>query len=432
VKLLHLTAGTGSFHCGTCIRDNTFVGALGRLGHEAALVPLYLPLVVDGEDCSVGQPLFLGGINTYLQQSSALFRRAPRWVNRLLDARPLLHSVTKLSSMTNPAGLGALTVSMVKGLEGFQADEIRRLAHWIRDDFKPDVVVMSNGLLAGIGAGIKEIAGVKVVCTLQSELHFVDGLAEPHRAEVWTKMGEALGSMDAIIAVSDYCREQMIERIGLDPERVQVVHAGLDLRRFEPSEAGPPESPVLGYFARISEEKGAMRAVRVFDELRSRPGLGRLKLDIGGSVAPGDWDFVKRLEKASESPFAIRIAPNVSLEQKQEFMRGVSVLFVPGREYEIAGLYALEAMASGVPVVAGDLGGPGELVNATGGGLLYRAGDREGMLDTLERLLKNRDLQIQLGAAGREAALRDYSAEAMAKRWLDNSPADSLCSRYVR
>ena len=85
MKVAHLTAGTGSYHCGSCIRDNALVTALQALGHDALLVPLYLPLVVDGDDCSLEQPLFLGGINTYLQQKVAPFRSAPAWMNRALE-----------------------------------------------------------------------------------------------------------------------------------------------------------------------------------------------------------------------------------------------------------------------------------------------------------------------------------------------------------
>lgn len=419
MKLLHLTAGTGSYHCGTCIRDNTFVSGLRALGHEAHLLPLYLPLVVDGEDCSVGEPQFLGGISTYLQQRSALFRMAPRGLARLVDARPLLSRVQGLSAMTRPSELGDISVSMLKGLAGVHEAEIRRLASWIRDHVKPDIVVVSNGLLAGVGAAVKDIVDCRVVCTLQSELNFVDGLPEPYRMEVWAQMRQALSAMDEVVAVSEYCREQMVERLEWTAAQVKVVSGGAELSGFTPSDSGPPERPVLGYFARICEEKGALRAVAIFDELRQRPGLGGLTLDIGGSVAPGDWDFVKSLERSSKSPQAIRIAPNIGLEQKQEFMRGLSVLFVPGREHEIGGLYALEAMASGVPVVAANVGGPGELVDRTGGGMLYRLGDNEGMLDSLERLLKNRDLQLQLGAAGRAATLEQFSAPAMCRRWLD-------------
>ena len=67
MKILHLTAGTGLYHCGSCIRDNALVAGLQDIGQRAALVPLYLDLVVDGDNCSLGQPLFLGGINAYLQ-----------------------------------------------------------------------------------------------------------------------------------------------------------------------------------------------------------------------------------------------------------------------------------------------------------------------------------------------------------------------------
>src|SRR6185436_12737126 len=86
MRLIYLTPGTGSFYCGTCMRDNALVTALRRLGHDATLVPLYLPLTLDEPDASAGTPLFMGGVNVYLQQKSALFRKTPRWIDRFFDA----------------------------------------------------------------------------------------------------------------------------------------------------------------------------------------------------------------------------------------------------------------------------------------------------------------------------------------------------------
>ena len=63
MRIAHLTGGTGGFFCGTCIRDNALVVALQQLGHDAFVVPLYLPLVAEGPDASAGVPLFFGGIN---------------------------------------------------------------------------------------------------------------------------------------------------------------------------------------------------------------------------------------------------------------------------------------------------------------------------------------------------------------------------------
>ena len=76
--------------CGNCFHDNTLVAALRALGHDATMLPLYLPIRVDGENLSDGQPIFFGGVNVYLEQKSAFFRHAPRWLHRLLNARRLL------------------------------------------------------------------------------------------------------------------------------------------------------------------------------------------------------------------------------------------------------------------------------------------------------------------------------------------------------
>ena len=59
-------------YCGGCLRDNALVAALRKLGHQALLVPLYLPLTLDEEDQSAGTPLFFGGISVYLEQKSPL------------------------------------------------------------------------------------------------------------------------------------------------------------------------------------------------------------------------------------------------------------------------------------------------------------------------------------------------------------------------
>jgi glycosyltransferase involved in cell wall biosynthesis len=418
MKIVHLTAGTGSYHCGSCIRDNALVTALQNLGHDAILVPLYLPLVVDGEDCSREQPLFLGGINTYLQQNISLFRGAPAWVNRALDTRALLKRVAGAASFTDPAALGEMTLSLLEGMSGHQSDEIRRLAHWIRDEVRPDVVVMSNGLLAGIGEAIREISGVKVVCTLQSELHFVDGLTEPHRALVWARMAEALQHLNGVVAVSAYGMEQMSQRWGDASPEIEIIQGGLELDVFSPREPNEREGMVLGYFARLCEEKGARVVLDAVESLRALPGLAGLRLEMGGSVAPGGQPFVDSLNAASAEHEHVQIAENLSREEKVQFLRGISVFCVPGRMHEVAALYALEAMASGVPVVAAAEGGAGELIRATGGGLTFCAGDTAAMIETLAGLLRDPVRQAELGERGRAAVLRDYSSTAMAKRWL--------------
>ena len=77
MRIIQITPGTGSFYCGTCLRDNALVAELRRQGHDALMVPLYLPLALDEAPTAGDAPLFYGGVNVYLQQKSALFRKTP-------------------------------------------------------------------------------------------------------------------------------------------------------------------------------------------------------------------------------------------------------------------------------------------------------------------------------------------------------------------
>src|SRR5947207_11201888 len=128
MRIVLLTPGTGSFYCGTCMRDNTLAQGLRKLGHDALLVPLYLPLALDEESAAEGAPLFYGGVNVYLQQKSGFFRKSPRWLDSLLDSPAAIGSAAKRAGMTDPSTLGDLTLSMLRGEEGKQKKELERLA----------------------------------------------------------------------------------------------------------------------------------------------------------------------------------------------------------------------------------------------------------------------------------------------------------------
>src|ERR1051326_4565964 len=127
MRIVVITAGTGSFHCGTCMRDNALVTELCRQGHDALLVPLYLPMVLDEERASPDVPLFYGGINVYLQQKSGVFRGTPRAIDRLLDSPAILKAAAVRAGMTSATELGDITISMLRGEEGRQVKELDRL-----------------------------------------------------------------------------------------------------------------------------------------------------------------------------------------------------------------------------------------------------------------------------------------------------------------
>src|SRR5438270_9443131 len=147
MRITYITAGAAGMYCGSCMRDNTLVAALARLGHDALLVPTYTPIRTDEED--VSQPrVFLGGINVYLQQKLSLFRHTPWFLDRLLDAPRLLRWVSRFAVRTQAQDLGDLTVSMLQGEHGRQRKEVAKLVRWLEKDVRPDLINLTNGLLS--------------------------------------------------------------------------------------------------------------------------------------------------------------------------------------------------------------------------------------------------------------------------------------------
>src|SRR5438067_7646624 len=179
MRIAYITAGAAGMYCGSCMHDNTLVAALTRLGYDALLVPTYTPIRTDEEDVSQHR-VFFGGINVYLQQKLGLFRRTPWFLDRLLDFRGLLRWVSRFAVNTRAEDLGELTLSMLQGEQGKQKKEIAKLVGYLKSDVKPELINLTNALLAGMVPALKRELGVPVLCTLQGDDIFTESLPEPY------------------------------------------------------------------------------------------------------------------------------------------------------------------------------------------------------------------------------------------------------------
>jgi len=420
MRIIQLTAGTGSFFCGTCIRDNALVMALRKLGHDALMVPMYLEPALDESSGAEGAPLFYGGINVYLQEKLPLFRKTPRWIDRMLDSPALLKAAAGKAGMTKASELGELTVSTLRGEDGRQSKELDRLVDWLATDGRADVVCLSNVLLIGLARRIQERTSAAVVCTLQGEDTFLDSLPERDRTQAWTTIRERAGDVDAFVAVSKYHGDLMRERAGLPADRVHVVHNGINLDGYcSDARRQAPEPPVLGYFARMCWTKGLQTLIEAYISLRKRDKVKNLKLRVAGSRTEADVPFVTQMQQlladaglSADTEFL----PNVDKPGKIDFLQSLSVLSVPATYGESFGLYVIEAMAAGVPVVQPRHAAFPELIEATGGGVLYDPNDPEALVSSLEELLLDSQRARELGEQGRKAVFDCFSVERMAAR----------------
>src|SRR5687768_8804393 len=136
MRILSITAGAGGMYCGSCLQDNALASELIARGHDVTLIPLYTPLLTDEPNVTRPNVLF-GGINVYLQQHSAIFRRMPRFVDRLLDAPRVITAFAGRSVSVDPKLLGDLTISMLEGTDGVLRKEFDKLLDWVSNEPKP-------------------------------------------------------------------------------------------------------------------------------------------------------------------------------------------------------------------------------------------------------------------------------------------------------
>lgn len=438
VDILQLTPGAGAMYCGNCLRDNALVAALRGFGHHVLMVPLYLPLTLDEADQSAGTPIFFSGINVYLDQKSRWFRAAPAWLHRLLASSALLKWAGRRAGNARPEELGPLTLSMLRGEAGNQARELDDLLAWLRGQPRPDVVFLSNALLLGMAHRLKTELQRPLVCMLQGEDYFLDSLPEPERTSCWKVLAERACDPDLFIAPSRYFAELMQARLHLAPERLKVVYNGIQLADYagspqpgdQPPPAREPAIPVLGYLARMCREKGLDVLVDAFIALRQRGRAPNLKLCVVGSLGPADEPFVKRLQQrlqAAGLSADAQFHPNVDRAAKLALLDSFSVFSVPARYGEGFGLYVIEALAAGRPVVQPRSGAFPELVELTGGGILCEPDSPAALAEAIEGLLLEPVRAEALGAAGRRAVFEKLNAEAMARNVVEAIRSVECC-----
>jgi glycosyltransferase involved in cell wall biosynthesis len=428
VKILFVTAGAAGMYCGSCLRDNALAAELKSRGHDVLLVPLYTPTLTDEPNVSEGR-VFFGGISVYLQQKAPFFRWAPRIVDKLLDASWLIRAASSGSISTDPRSLGELTISMLKGEDGFQRKEFEKMLEWLATEPPPDVVQLPNALLASLAPPIRRALKVPVHCTLQGEDLFLDGLTKAHRAEALELIRKNAASIDRFTAVSEYYADFMAGYLSVPREKIDVVPLGINLDGFE-RRLNIDQTFTVGYLARIAPEKGLFALCEAYVRFRQMAGVTNARLDVAGYLAPDQQNYLKDAERRLTNAgfggeFTYRGA--LDREQKIGFLRSLDVFSVPTVYVEPKGLFLLEAMACGVPVVQPRHGAFPEMLAKTSGGMLVEPDDVQSLAEGLYKLWKYPALRVELGQNAFDGVRAYYSISSSADRMLEMYER-SMCS----
>lgn len=422
MKIAYITAGAAGMYCGSCIHDNTLAAALIAKGHDVALMPTYTPTRTDEEDVSMDR-VFYGAVNVYLEQKSAIFRHIPQALHRWLDAPRLLDWVSGRGVSIDATKLGDMTLSVAMGEEGNQRRELDELVAWLRDEFRPDIVHITNSMFLGLAGPLKRELGVPVLCSLQGEDIFLDDLAEPFKGRVHRQLQEHARDVDGLVAPCGYYADFMADYLAVRRDKVHVVPLGikLDGHRLAPARRRAGAPFVVGYLARICPEKGLHDLVEAVALLADRHGKDAVRLRAAGYLGKRDEAYLEGVRArvtALGLDEVFDYAGEVSRNEKIALLQSIDVLSVPTTYKDPKGLFVLESLSNGVPVVQPAHGSFPEMIEATGGGRLSRPGSTESLADELEALLLDADACYELGRRGAETVAQRFSEETMADTTL--------------
>lgn len=424
MRVVYLTAGAAGMYCGSCMHDNSLARAMIAEGVDTLLVPTYTPIRTDETDVSVDK-VFFGGVNIYLQQLAPWLKYTPRWLDQFLNSPKLIRWVASRGMETSPKQLGALTVSMLKGKQGNQRKEVDRLCDWLAKEIKPEALVLTNMLIAGFVPELKKRLKVPVAVTLQGDDIFLDYLPEPYRQQTIETMQQLVDGIDAFIAHSQDYGQRMAAILRIPSEKLHVTPLAIDTAPFHQQanvNRSLPEMPTVGYMARLAPEKGLHLLVDAFVKLHANAEMRSTRLRIAGWLGPSNQEYwEKQKQKIADAGLSefVSYEGEIDHRHKVDFMHGIDVLCVPTTYRDPKGLFALEALASGTPVIVPAHGAFPEMLRRLGGGWSVAPDNVEDITERLRWVFANREESARIGKEAWPAVLQHADIRIMARQTIE-------------
>jgi len=418
MKVSYLVTGSGdSFYCGNCHRDRLYISSVRKTGKaDMKGISLYLPPIGRDFGDEIESPVFFGAVSTFLRERVKLFEHMPGFLDRILDAPPLLKLAAHKAGTTRVEGFEETTINMIKGTGSGSSRELSRLASYLSEGGKPDIIHACNALIMGLAVRLKEKLNCRLVCSLQNEDEWVDEMAEPYRTEAWRLIREGSEQVDLFMSPSEYFKDVIIERTGISKEKIKVVLSGLEDDPFiVPGKLNP--EPAIGYYSRLSYQNGLDKLIDAYILLRESKIIPSLQLHLCGGYTSDNKSFIKeQLKKLKQSGYddRVKIYSSFSGKSKQEFFSSIDLMSVPVRKYDAYGLYLLSSFEAGVPVIQPATGAFPEIVKAGGGGIVYSPDTVEKLSATISETMSNREKIREMSNAGQSSVKSVLGTDRMA------------------
>lgn len=415
MRIAYIAAGAANMYCGACNRDLHLVRGLMARGLDVLVIPLYTPLRNEVGDDLPLSPVYLGGINAYLQQLSPRFGALPNGIHQLLDRPELLTWAGQFAVKTDPRQLGAMTLSVLEGTHGRQHSEIARLLCFLRDEIKPDLVCLTNSLLSGVAPAVKAELGLPVLCSLQGEESFLGALSEPFRTRALEQLRSNANAIDLFISPGERYAGQMADYLQVPAAKIHTIRVGIDAGALRSSQPRVRSPFTVGYLSVINRAKGLHLLAEGFARF-VRETSADAQLHIAGRVLDaGYWRAIRRALRTNGLIDRVSFSGEVDFDGKRAFFQQCSVLVIPSRFAETRAMVALEAQAAGLPVIVPETGIFPEIIDLTHGGILIPPDVPSAIADALGRLYADPTAADMMGSNGAQGVSTHFTVASMAE-----------------
>ncbi|WP_419929795.1 glycosyltransferase [Candidatus Poriferisocius sp.] len=363
-----------------------------------------------------------GGMNVYVREMAAALAHAGSecrvYVRRaqdgLPDEVPIEPGVTVVHVDAGPVGLGKDNLFEVvdEFAEGVLADFQR--------NGQPDVIHANYWLSGVAGHRVKHAVGVPLAVTFHTLARVKAATGDPEPEQRALAESEVIGCADVVIASCEPEAQQLQSFYGAPSERIELAPPGVEHALFSPGDRegaraalGLGPGPILLFVGRIQPLKRPLVAVETLALLERKD--ARLMVVGGPSGTEGEVEYRRLQDRIQSLGLADRVAliPPRPHHWLSTYYRAADVVLVPSRS-ESFGLVALEAAASGTPVVAAPVGGLRSVVDHGRTGFLVDDPTPEAFAAQVAALINKPLLAAEMAMNAAERA-RLFSWTAMAK-----------------
>jgi glycosyltransferase involved in cell wall biosynthesis len=252
--------------------------------------------------------------------------------------------------------------------------------------------------------------------------HVSEIVERPRAVRKWLSR-KVVRSSARVVAVSNAVRDHILGTQPAAASAVTVIHNAVDAGRFAdpsctPERASRPDaSLVVGMIGRVGTWKGQELLLKAARTVCSA--VPNVRFVLAGGVLGGNLAALDQLRAlAAEYGISDRVTVQEYCADTPALLRSFDVFVQPSLRPDPLPTTILEAMASGLPVVATDHGGAPEMVSDGVTGLLTAPGDADAMALAIIKLLRDADARLKMGAAGHERVRGDFSFDAFSSAYL--------------